>query len=193
MAVQPTEPDPTPLADAAYGAIHALALRSPLRQITADPRSLIERRLVQPADGGFELTAAGHRMHRVMLEQERATLDLDSLGRTYAPIPGLARRLGRLRKQWEQRENGIERRRLVARFCSFVTEAQPVLETTAAVLARFSGYLPRLQRAAVRLRAGDFDYAIAPEVDSIWVVWQDLHEDYLQTLGRGHDLEESCP
>jgi hypothetical protein len=145
MAVQPTEPDPTPLADAAYGAIHALALRSPLRQITADPRSLIERRLVQPADGGFELTAAGHRMHRV------------------------------------------------ARFCSFVTEAQPVLETTAAVLARFSGYLPRLQRAAVRLRAGDFDYAIAPEVDSIWVVWQDLHEDYLQTLGRGHDLEESCP
>jgi hypothetical protein len=59
----------------------------------------------------------------------------------------------------------------------------------AAVLGRFDGYHARYATAAGRVRRGQARWVDALGVDSCHVVWIQLHEDLLATLGvdRGHD------
>jgi len=180
-------------ADAAFAAIHALALRSPLRQPPSGVERLLDDGLVSRAEDGFRLTDRGHRSHRALCERERQTLDLTGLGLTFVPIPQLARRLRRLSRDWEAWPGELERRRVVRDLCAVVDETAPILLRSTAVVPRFSTYLPRLQAARTRVGSGQLSYAFDADIDSIGGVWHELHEDYLQTLGIAYDEREATP
>jgi hypothetical protein len=53
----------------------------------------------------------------------------------------------------------------------------------AAALARFDGYPARYAAAADRVRRGQHRWVDALGIDSCHVVWIQLHEDLLATLG----------
>jgi hypothetical protein len=190
MALERTEPEVRRASDVAFDAVHVIALRGLVPRLGADGQELLDAGLVAPVQGGFQLTAAGHSSHRALLERERSTLDLSRLEMVYAPVAGLAPVLARVRRAWRQPLGRLARRRLILQLCDLVDDTAPVLRRAVVIAPRFSGYLPRFNAAAAKLRAGELDYAFATDLDSVGAVWQELHEDFLQTLGRAQDVDE---
>ena len=179
--------------DAAFGAIHSIALRGRVPRLESGSERLVEAGLVRPVAGGFQLTELGYSRHRALLAQERETLDLSRLALASGPMPALARALRRVQASFALpgRPAAPARRRLVQELCALVDDTTPVLRRTATLVPRFAEYTPRLDAAVAMLRAGDNAYAFGPDVDSIGAVWTEFHEDLLQTLGRGHDLGDA--
>jgi hypothetical protein len=68
---------------------------------------------------------------------------------------------------------------------------EPILRRSAQVAPRFEGYVDRLREARVRLGEGEMAYAVDLGVESIHTILRELHEDYLQTLGRGYEQEDN--
>jgi hypothetical protein len=172
-----------------FPAVHALALRGQLSELPVEAEGLLEAGLVRSTPDGFTLTDLGHRRHRGLLEDERATLDLSLLGIAYARFPTLARRLQTLIARWEAADRASPRR-MVEELCEIVGDVESILRRSASVAPRFGSYIPRLSAAQGRLIDGEIRYAIDPTVDSIATVWRELAEDYLQTLGHGPEREE---
>ena len=170
-----------------FGLVHTLALRSSASPLPPGGELLISRGLAEPSGTGFLLTSNGYRLHRALLDRERAAIDITTFGMVYAPVAALSRRLNGLASHW--REVPGDRPELAKSFDSFVSLADAPLRRAAAIVPRFESYLPRLLAADRRLREGDLRFAVDGDVDSIVVTWADLHEDYLQTLGRGHEME----
>jgi hypothetical protein len=176
--------------DAAFGTVHSIALRGRVPRLDDSAQILLDAGLVRAVSGGFQLTERGHSSHRALLERERATLDLTRLEMAYGRLPALARVLQRLRTRWRERSGPLDRRRLLTELSELVEDTAPVLRRATAIAPRFSAYGPRLGAAIAHLRAGDHAYAFGVEVESVGAVWQELHEDFLQTLGRAHEIED---
>ncbi|MEA2497709.1 MAG: hypothetical protein QOH26_114 [Actinomycetota bacterium] len=70
---------------------------------------------------------------------------------------------------------------------------RPLEEQLAAELARFGGYNDRIEGALARVDRGETKWVDEPGIDSCHMVWFELHEDLLATLGleRGADEERS--
>lgn len=70
---------------------------------------------------------------------------------------------------------------------------RPLEEQLAARLARFGGYADRIEGALARVDRGETKWVDEPGIDSCHMVWFELHEDLLATLGleRGVDEERS--
>jgi hypothetical protein len=190
MALERAESEPASPSEVAFQAVHSIALRGIVRELDPGSEELLDAGLVRPVAGGFQLTELGYSNHRALLEHERTKLDLARLGMAYAPFPALARILAQLRASWHKPAGVLTRRRQASQLCGLVDDTAPVLRRVVVVARRFSVYLPRLNRAAAHVRGGDHEYAFAEQVDSIGAVWQELHEDLLQTLGRAHELED---
>ncbi|MEV0890812.1 transcriptional regulator [Promicromonospora sp. NPDC050262] len=62
-------------------------------------------------------------------------------------------------------------------------ELTPLVASLAGVLARFDGYDTRFARALDRARAGEGEWVAGTGIGSCHVVWMELHEDLLSTLG----------
>jgi hypothetical protein len=174
----------------AFPTVHVLALRGSLKQLPGDSAEFEAAGLVRSTPDGFTLTEAGHRRHRALFEQERAKLDTGLLGIVYERFPAVARLLKTLQSRWD-RVDDAGRRELVAELVSIVDDMEPILRRSAELAPRFGTYIARLHNAKLRLTDGDFDYAFDRGVESINTLLRELHEDYLQTLGRGYDLAES--
>jgi hypothetical protein len=175
--------------DDVFPTVHVLALRGSLRQLPGDSDEFEAAGLVRSTPDGFTLTEAGHRHHRVLFEQERAALDIGLLGIVYERFPALARRLKALESRWSRIDDAA-RRDLVPELVSIVDEMEPMLRRSAELAPRFGTYIGRLRDAKLRITHGDLDYGFDHGVESINMVLRELHEDYLQTLGRGYDLAE---
>jgi hypothetical protein len=176
--------------DDVFPTVHVLALRGSLRQLPGDSDEFEAAGLVQSTPDGFTLTEAGHRHHRALFEQERAALDIGLLGIVYERFPALARRLKTLESRWSRTDEAA-RRKLVRELVSIVDDMEPILRRSAELAPRFGAYIGRLRDAKLRVTKGDLEYAFGDGVESINTVLRELHEDYLQTLGRGYDLAES--
>jgi hypothetical protein len=173
-----------------FPAVHALALRGSLKQLPGDTREFEVAGLVRSTADGFTLTDAGHRHHRTLLEQERAALDIGLLGIIYEGFPAVGRRLNTFGSRWHSADDRT-RRRLVGELLGIVDDVEPILVRSAEVVPRFAGYIGRLEEAKARVTEGNLNYAIDPGVESIHIVLRELEEDYLQTLGRGYEQEDS--
>lgn len=171
-----------------FEVIHRIALRDSVRPLPAGGEWLVSRGLVHWSEGGFRLTSDGHRLHRTLLDQERASLDLVRLDMVHESIASLARRFARLHATWVALPS--RQRDLLGPFHGFVPQAERTLLRVTAVVRRFEPYPARLRGADLQLQAGDLRFAIDQEVESIGVVWDELHEDYLQTIGRGYEVED---
>jgi hypothetical protein len=124
-----------------------------------------------------------------LLEIERRDLDLDLLEMVYERLPAVNRRLRETLTEWEASGEPV-RRRLVGRLCATLDEVEPILGRSASVAPRFADYGPRLAAAKTRLLGSDLEYALGTGVESILTVWREMNEDYLQTLGLAHDLDD---
>jgi hypothetical protein len=191
VALERKEPGSLNAAEAAFAAIHALALRSPLRTLPFGGDDLVGNGLASRDEDGFRLTDQGHRSHRTLCERERQTIDLAGLGMIFAPIPTLARRLRGLGLRWGQWSGELERGQMIRELYVVADETAAILSRTTAFVPRFCVYLARLQAARVRVGSGELDYAFAADVDSIAGVWHELHEDYLQILGIAYNDREA--
>jgi hypothetical protein len=173
-----------------FPAVHALALRGSLKQLPGDADEVEATGLVRSTSDGFTLTEAGHRQHRTLLAQERAAVDIGLLGIIYEGFPAVGPRLKTFESRWHA-ANDHAHRRLVGELVGLVDDVEPVLRRSAEVVPRFARYIARLQEAKARLAEGNLNYAIDPDVESVRTVLRELEEDYLQTLGRGYDQEDS--
>jgi hypothetical protein len=72
-----------------------------------------------------------------------------------------------------------------------VGRAEPALRRTVEHLPRFSGYLERLRAARARVQDGEHDYVAGVRVDSLHMVWMEIHEGYLTALGISREQEGS--
>jgi hypothetical protein len=170
--------------------VHALALRGSLKRLPGDSGEFEAAGLVRSTPGGFTLTELGHRHHRALIEQERASLDVGLLSVIYERFPAVARRLDSVaRPRYSTDQAG--RRRLLRELAGIVDDVEPILRRSAKLVPRFESYVARLRNAELRLANGDLDYAFDSGVESVHTILRELHEDYLQTLGQGYDLRDS--
>ena len=72
--------------------------------------------------------------------------------------------------------------RVLGRFTDFHERAAGVCADLSAAMGRFQRYHPRLTDALTRAKAGERDY-VTDNLSSYHVVWFQLHEDLLVTLG----------
>jgi hypothetical protein len=173
----------------AFPTVHVLAVRGSLKQLPGDSGALEAAGLVRSTPDGFTLTDAGHRRHRALIEQERAALDIGLLGSIYEQFPAVVRRLKTFESDW-QAGDGAARGPLVRELGLIVNDVEVILRRSAKVAPRFERYIARLWDAELRLTRGDLDYAFDRGVESIHTILRELHEDYLQTLGRGYEPDE---
>jgi hypothetical protein len=176
-------------APGSFAALHSLALRGAVRQLPEESDSLLRDGLVRSTSAGYELTESGHRRHRALFERERRSIDLGHLEMAYARLPGLTRRLRDLWVEWEANDEPPHGQ-MVGRLCTILDEAELILRRSAAVAPRFSSYQRRLDAARYLVLDSDLQYAFGTGVESILIVWREMTEDYLQTLGCAHDEDD---
>lgn len=173
-----------------FDALHPLALRGSVAEPDGDPEALEAAGLAVNTPAGWMLTEAGTARHAELLAAERSGLDLDALAPVYERFLAANGPFKALNTRWQSAdEDG--RWSLVGELADVVSRIEPALGRTVEVLPRFAGYGPRLQAALAKVEAGEFDFVTSVQEDSLHTVWMELHEDYLQTLGRSREEEGS--
>ncbi|MHB8692788.1 MAG: PEP-utilizing enzyme [Solirubrobacteraceae bacterium] len=190
MGVVPESGLPAAAGPEALPALHALKLRGTLTVLPEGADGLQEDGLVASAGGGYLLTGSGTAAHTKLLAEERATLDLDAIGRAYerflaanGPFKGLC-------SQW-QAASEDQRFELLGQLEDLVGRVQPAIQRTADVAPRFAPYGERLTEALGKALDGDHDYVVSPRHESVHTVWMELHEDYLLTQDILREAEGS--
>ncbi len=181
---------PPHVGSAAMPGLHTIALRGATATVPGDVESLIDAELVLATPSGYMLTERGRSRHGELLDAERDGLDTAALGGIYERFLALNGVL----KSMSARASGAtadDRFMLLAEFSELIERAGTVLRRTTEAVPRFVGYQPRLAAALVRAEGGEWEYVTSPLVDSVHTVWMELHEDYLQTLGRDREAEGS--
>ncbi len=168
-------------------ALHALALRGSLTEVTG-AAELVDAELVQATPGGYLLTKAGHARHTELMDAERTGLDLDALAPIYDRFLALN---GPMKVLSTKAAGSGDSNEFADEFDKLVNRACAVVRRTSEALPRFAPYENRLTDAMSRADGGDWQYLTSPLVDSVHTVWMELHEDYLQTLGRDRETEGS--
>jgi hypothetical protein len=175
-----------------YPLLHALALRGMAVELPGDPESLQAAGLVASTPGGYLLTDDGLAAHQQLLIKERDAVDPERLSTAYDRFLAANGPMKAACARWHATAAGeADRDEIVADLADCVDRVEPALARTAELLSRFATYPPRLRAAVERAQAGEHDYVVSPRVDSIHTVWMELHEDYLQTLGRSREEEGS--
>lgn len=145
---------------------------------------------------GWALTDRGRaqdgRMLATELDAARARATVERAHRRFEELNG---RLVRASTDWQLQPTPADRfaanmhddpawdDRVVRELADLERELRPVVHALAGVLARFAGYDDRFAAALTRVRLGETDWVTGIGIDSCHVVWMELHEDLLSTLG----------
>jgi hypothetical protein len=170
-------------------ALHRLALRGCLSELTGH-QELVDAELVVATPAGFLLTPRGRTRHDEALVAERANLDLDALAGVYGRFLSLNSSM-KTTCAAAAGAFGESRMLLADDIAKLLERVAPVLRRTTEAVPRFDSYEPRLADAMGRADAGAWEYLVSPACESVHTVWMELHEDYLQTLGRDRETEGS--
>ena len=182
-------PPAPPVDPAAFDALHSLALKgsSPTAPTGAD--ELERAGLITGTKAGWMLTEEGQQAHDELLAAHRSGLDIDRLGTLYdrflaanSPLKTACARAAAASDE--------QQALLLAELAEIVERVEPALRRTADLIPRFGSYEPRL-RSALDRATGDWGYVTSTSVESVHTVWMEVHEDYLQTLGRSREAEGS--
>jgi hypothetical protein len=182
---------PPPVGPEAFASLHRIALRGMVPDDLPDTDALLDAELVDRISGGhLMLTDRGRARHTELLDAERAGLDLDALGAVYERFLSLNTKF----KAVATRAAGgaaEDRAEHLDEIAKLVERAQTVVARSAEHLPRLAQYDTALGAALSRAEAGEWEWLLAPQLDSVHTVWMHLHEDYLQTLGRDREAEGS--
>jgi hypothetical protein len=168
--------------------LHSLALRGSSEFDEAEP--LIDAGLATKTPVGYMLTDEGRRVHAELLERERASVDLKRLQAFYERFLAVNAPLKSISARAVDAQDGA-RVLLLDEVGELIERVEPALRRTAEVLPRFGAYPDRLRTALELAEAGDWNYVTSPGIDSVHTVWMEVHEDFLQTLGRSREAEGS--
>jgi DNA-binding MarR family transcriptional regulator len=151
---------------------------------------------------GWTLTPAGHaELERRLAEELDAAGLRPRVRECYARFVPLNERLLAIITDWQVRaapDGTLELNdhadptadaAVIARLGALDDEAGPLCDDLGVALARFGGYRHRLATARRRLESGETVYLDGMQVDSYHLVWFELHEHLLASLGipRGGD------
>jgi hypothetical protein len=151
--------------------------------------ALIDADLLLHTPAGYLLTELGHARHDELLAAERAGLDTDRLGQIYERFLAVN---GPMKSASAKPVADDDARfELLGELGEIVERAGSSLKRTTDLVPRFGGYAGRLDEALQKAEDGEWEYLTSPKVDSVHTVWMEIHEDYLQTLGRSREAEGS--
>lgn len=149
---------------------------------------------------GWSLTDFGRWENERQLSVERRMADPENtIGAVHHDFLPLNARMLQATTDWQLRPNGDDRfaandhtdgawdARVLYEFERLGTELAPMVERLTAVLTRFDGTVTRYRSALVRAREGQTEWIDRTDVDSCHLVWFQLHEDLIATLGIGRD------
>lgn len=146
--------------------------------------------------GGWSVTGRGRAAEERMLAEE-----LDATGARPAAVAAhatfgpLNARLLQACTDWQLRPDGGGRlapndhadpdwdARVLEELSELERDLAPLIADLCGALARFAGYDERFSAALARARSGDGRWVAGTGIDSCHVVWMQLHEDLVSTLG----------
>ena len=189
-------PDDEEAADAhaaAFDLLHRVALRGS-HPLGDEHAPLVAAGLLGVAGAGDAATVLvserGARVHDVLLARERAGLDGDRLASIYERFLAVNGELKAAASRWH--DAGPEDRvGLLESIGTAVERVGPGLRRAGELVPRFADYAPRLDAALRRARGGEHEWLTGAAIDSVHTVWMEVHEDYLQVLGRSREEEGS--
>jgi PEP-utilising enzyme, mobile domain len=174
----------------AFAVLHRLKIKGMADELGHWATGLEEDGLVCSTHAGFVLTPQGHEHHSELLVVERTRIDTDALASSYGRFLALNEPLKRLSSRWQSAAEE-DRFALVGEVSELIERAEPALRRASEIAPRFGPYLPRLRTACERLERGEHEWMTDPRIDSVHTVWMEIHEDFLQTLGRSREDEGS--
>ena len=176
-----------------FETLHAIRVGGLHAERPADADELAARGLIFISPVGCMLTDEGTQLHTTLLDEHRATVDLDAVRALYDRFLAVNQPTKTKCAEWQRLADDDEEGRFM-----IVTDLQDTLERvtttlvrTSAVLPRFSAYAPRLRTALDKVVEGDSEYLTGPRVASFHNIWMECHEDYLLTLGISREEEGS--
>jgi hypothetical protein len=169
-------------AEAAMPALHLLALREVSAELPVPADELESAGLIAAGPDGYRLTDAGRGTHQRQLEAERRGYETERMAQAYERFVALDEPMHAVLDRWDAADQG-QRGELLGELTDIVQRARVALRRTNEQLVRFEPYLPRLRRALTAAKEGAPEYVTGTDVDSVAVVWSELHRDYRLTQG----------
>ena len=122
------------------------------------------------------------------------SIDAGSFNALYEQFLPLNLRLKEIVGKWQlapEEEKGPEGFAKVAdALHQLQADLRPIIDGTAAHLARLGGYGDRFERALEATKAGDESMLASPIKDSYHTVWFEFHEELIVLSGRDRATEE---
>jgi hypothetical protein len=175
-----------------FPALHALALRGAISDVPGDAVALEAAGLTASTPAGHMLTARGHSVHTELMAQERESIDSGALGVIYERFLAANGPMKAACSRWHtDGEDADAQFEIIAELADCIERIEPAMWRSAELLPRFASYVPRLSYALAKAEAGEHEYVVSPRLESVHTVWMEIHEDYLQTLGRSREEEGS--
>ncbi|MFC3848842.1 hypothetical protein ACFORJ_01490 [Corynebacterium hansenii] len=151
---------------------------------------------------GWSLTESGRIENERQLAHEREIADPDGIiEAVHQDFMPLNARLFRACTDWQVRPTVEDKyspndhedpswdERVLDELAALSRELEPLNDRLTSVLDRFSGYAPRFAKALEFARRGDRGWVAASSCDSCHLVWFQLHEDLIATLGISREDE----
>lgn len=153
------------------------------------------------ASQGWAITDRGRVEHERRLAAELDAADSDTgtarsaVERAHRRFEELNGRLVAASTDWQLHPTSADRfaanthndpewdERILSELAELERELRPLIAELAGRLARFEGYDDRFAAALDRARGGDPAWVTGIGIDSCHVVWMELHQDLLSTLG----------
>jgi hypothetical protein len=182
-----------------FAALHAARIKGVLapdllgRLVSAETVASLEKDgLMRQTPRGCALTAEGLTTHAALLAGEHATTDLGVIEACYERFLAVNGSVKGVCAAWQQsRGDEDELWNTADQLTQYLSRVSPSLRQAGSILPRFAVYLKRLSAATEKATEGDARFVTDPSVDSFHNVWFECHEDYLLTLGRDREQEES--
>lgn len=162
------------------------------------------RRTIFGGDQGWSLTDAGRARNEALLAAELdATGARESVVDAHTAFLPLNDRLGPLMTRWQLRPTAADPMaandhrdaahddRVVRGLGRLVADLRPVTAQLTATLPRLGLHQRRLEDALLRVRSLENAWVDSPDLPSLNLVWIQLHEDLLATLGIPRGAEDS--
>jgi pyruvate,orthophosphate dikinase len=143
---------------------------------------------------GFALSPEGRAWLTAALKDEVATVDTQAMERLYARFVPLNEAFKRLVSEWQMKSaagnasDGWDA--LVASVRALHAEFRPIVESSAAAVARLTPFVARFDAALAAMAAGDTSMLASPLKDSYHTVWFEYHEELIALTGRDRSVEE---
>jgi hypothetical protein len=182
-----------------FAALHAARIKGVLapdllvRLVSAETIASLEKDgLMRQTARGYALTAQGLTTHAALLADEHAATDLGRIEACYERFLAMNGSVKGVCAAWQQsHDDEDELWHTADQLTQYLGRVGPSLRQAGSILPRFEIYVQRLSAATEKATEGDARFVTDPAVDSFHNVWFECHEDYLLTLGRDREQEES--